>query len=123
MDDGASFEFQQGKYRLRRFEFTDSKLVSTLEEGSAAYSEDTLIERVVIVGLGAEPTKVIKSSAAVRRRIVVGHACVVSLSCVCVHVFQVVGTVSFRYNAATDVLTLRKPSLLASEDWELRFEF
>lgn len=66
LDDGSTFDFQDGLYRLRRFTFADSTLTSTLEEGSASYTERTSIERLVVVGLGAAPSSVVTKTAAVR---------------------------------------------------------
>lgn len=74
LDDGASFDFQDNMYRLRRFTFADNTLTSELEEGSAKYTERTSVERLVIVGLGAEPSKVVTRTAVVRRRCRAGDA-------------------------------------------------
>lgn len=99
LDDGSSFAFQDGLYRLRRFTFADSKLTSTLEEGSADYTEHTSIERLVVVGLGAAPNKVVTQTGT-------GG-----------------GAATFNYDASKDVLTVRKPMLPAAEDWTVTFVF
>ncbi|KAH7520541.1 hypothetical protein FEM48_Zijuj08G0154900 [Ziziphus jujuba var. spinosa] len=59
VDDGKSFQFEQGAYIHRRFIFKDGKLTSInippTGPGKARFSSEFMIERIILLGYSAKP--------------------------------------------------------------------
>jgi alpha 1,3-glucosidase len=58
VDDGHSFEYKNGKFLLRSFEFSNSVLTSKSDHPEGVYQSKSYIERVIILGLKNPPTSV-----------------------------------------------------------------
>ena len=54
VDDGNSFNFQQGAYIHRHFVFSDGKLISinmaSASRGNMKFASDAVIERIILLG-------------------------------------------------------------------------
>lgn len=61
LDDESSFSYKSGNYRRRRFSFDGSKLSCTRIDGGKAFAPDNSVERIVVMGLGKVPTKIVNS--------------------------------------------------------------
>lgn len=73
VDDEESFGYQQRQYTLQTLSFSGHTLTATPEAG-VAYDTDAVVERIVVVGLGAAP-QAITATAGVRRRRHIPRAC------------------------------------------------
>ncbi|KNC82875.1 hypothetical protein SARC_04854 [Sphaeroforma arctica JP610] len=102
VDDGSSTAHETGSYALRQFSFSNGQLKSSAAqpEGSHVAADSTFtapnrVERVVVLGLKTRPTKVSVSEGASLREL------------------------AFKFDAATEALTIRDPATGIVKDWEL----
>jgi len=105
LDDGATYDFaRKGLFRTRAFAYAPEGaaqvLRSTLAAGNKAFVPSNTVERVVIAGVGNAPASVTAVDADGTSR-----------------------PVSFIYETATDVLTLRKPDVKVAYDWTIILTF
>jgi alpha 1,3-glucosidase len=109
LDDGGSLDFRRGGFRLRAFDYAPDGSAHVLRSSSAGggktFSPANTIERILVAGLNRRvPTSVEcvdgepGSEAAPR-------------------------AATFSYDAATDVLTIRKPDLKVAYSWSVRISF
>lgn len=109
MDDGTSYDYsRKGLFRLRRFAYapasaTTHVLRSTLAGGNKAFVPTNTVERVVVLGLGKAPKSVTATEGEGASD--AGRA------------------LSFEYDAAADVLTVRKPDVKAAYDFTITLGF
>ena len=105
LDDGATFDYvRKGMFRLRRFEYSAASptahvLKSTLAGGNKAYVPTNTVERIVVLGAGKAP------------------------SAVSVTADGVTTPLTFAYDAAADVLTIRKPDVRVAYDFSVAISF
>ncbi|XP_065833509.1 neutral alpha-glucosidase AB-like isoform X2 [Oscarella lobularis] len=97
VDDGQSFDYRDGKYLLRSFEFKDKTFTSTCAVGhqSSSYETSSYIERVIIIGLANAPTSVRLSASPVGEPL------------------------NFLYNANAQTLVIKKPGVNVASDFKL----
>lgn len=110
LDDGITTDAQtKGAFRLRRFAYArgaaprTAVLSSTQIGGGKAWAPTNTVERVLVFGAGAAPKAVTVAASAdgsVPAR-----------------------AVDATYDAASDVLTLRKPDVKVAYDWAITLEF
>lgn len=97
LDDGDSFNYQQGEFIHRKFEFVKNRLTSSqLSKHASKYSNACTVEKVVILGL---------TSTFTRAKVVAGSG----LS----HMVDVIQT----HNP--DKLIIRKPDSRIDSDWSI----
>ncbi|KAL6225500.1 hypothetical protein ACLB2K_004350 [Fragaria x ananassa] len=102
VDDGKSFEFQQGSYIHRRFVFADGKLSSlNLALGQTQFSSECVIERIILLGLSTgqksatiEPAN---QNAEIER-----------------------GPLLLHSRQGPTALTIRKPNVRIADDWVIK---
>lgn len=108
IDDGRSFAFQKGKYVYKRFEFQDYVLSSKsvqlpeLAVVDASFRPTNAIERIVVLGLAGGPRNWTAKMNGVELdggpgKMFVGE------------------------RGADVAFVIRKPAILAADDWEISF--
>lgn len=107
LDDGSSFAYKRGLYAHRSVTFSEGKLTSAALGGAAQstrYTNDNVIDRIVIVGLGdaAESLSV--------RDVSTGSLLEAGM-----------GPVVMRADMPNAAFVVRKPNLPAARDWSLKF--
>jgi alpha 1,3-glucosidase len=108
LDDGASFDFaRRGAFRLRRFDYAPEAdgahvLRSTAAAGGKSYAPDNTVERVILAGVGRKPA---------------------AIECGGAEAGAAKWPASFSYDAASDVLTIRKPDVKVAYDFAIRITF
>lgn len=105
VDDGKSFEFQQGAYIHLRFTFSNGKLTSTnmapATAGSRKFASRCTIERIIVVGLSPDPKTAFVEPG--------NHKADVER-----------GPLLLRGGPApSSVLTIRKPNVNIADDWTI----
>ncbi|XP_041765356.1 neutral alpha-glucosidase AB [Anopheles merus] len=100
IDDEESYEYRHGHYLYLEFEFRDGVLSSRKIDTTASYKTDTWLERVVIAGLGKQPTAATLYTDAS-------------------------GAASGRLHLERDgdVVTVRKPGVSMRDAWSIRLDF
>ncbi|KDO20441.1 hypothetical protein SPRG_14313 [Saprolegnia parasitica CBS 223.65] len=99
MDDEVTFAYDAAKALTRvRYVFAANELTSTLL--ASAFASETRVERIVIVGLEKAGATVVAVDA----------------------VTGAITKVESYYDVAADMLTIRKPNVLAASAWTLRIE-
>lgn len=105
VDDGKSYDFEQGAYINRRFVFSNGKLTSSslrpANAGDKKFSSDCVIERIIILGLPSGPRKAV---------IEPGNQEVDIES----------GPLVLRHGSSSVALVVRQPNLRIADDWTLR---
>ncbi|KAJ4796294.1 Alpha-glucosidase like protein [Rhynchospora pubera] len=105
LDDGKSFEYEEGAFMHRHFVFSDNKLVSTnkarINAGKKKFSSECVIERVIFLGLSANAKKAV---------IEPGN----------IEVDIELGPLSLRPGSSPVALTIRKPNVHVADDWTIR---
>lgn len=104
MDDGKSFEYEEGAFMHRRFVFSDNKLVST-NKGRTNLSKkkfysECLVERIILLGLSANAKKAVIEPG--------NHEVDIEL-----------GPLSLRAGSSPVALTIRKPNVPVADDWTI----
>ena len=108
IDDGRSYAFQKGKYVYKRFEFENYVLSSTslqlpeLATADASFRPTNAIERIVVLGIAGGPRDWVATMNGVELdggpgRMFVGE------------------------RGADVAFVIRKPAILAADDWEISF--
>ena len=105
LDDGASFQFQQGAFDLRRFVFQDGTLTSSRADGGG-YTSDATFERVVLPGtqLGMPRVQLTSNASAPFLQPGMGPVLVAKAG-----------------HGSAGALVLRKPELQVHGEWALSF--
>jgi alpha 1,3-glucosidase len=103
LDDGSSFDYaRRNAFRVRRFTYAPEGTTHSLRSASAGggktYAPANTVERIVIAGLGRAPAGVTAVDGSAGAAAAEGAV-------------QMQRQVAFDYDAATDVLTLRKPDV------------
>lgn len=100
LDDGRTYNFESGRYSLRRFSYSGNELVVkevSKHEGTRSGPVDeqnAVVERVVILGFGGSAPKVVKAGDR---------------------------ELDFEYNEKTEVLTLQRPGVvIGGTEWIIR---
>lgn len=104
IDDGKSFEFEQGAYIHRRFVFSNGKLTSSNAAPSipkTPYSSECVVERIILLGLPQGPKSALVEPANQKVDIVFGP-------------LWLQGTRS------PEALTVRKPNVRIADDWSIK---
>lgn len=106
IDDGKSFEFQQGAYIHRRFIFANGKLTSLnlghSTAGNKKFALDCTVERVIILGLSPVPKTALIESENQKVDIELGP-------------------LHLRGGPSSSVPTIRKPNVRIVDDWTIKF--
>lgn len=107
LDDGITFDHaRKNAFRLRAFDYAPSGsgsshvLKSTLAAGGKSFAPGNTVERVVVAGVGKAPASIVAADADGATR-----------------------TLTFSYDAASDVLTIRKPGVKVAYDWTITLNF
>ncbi|XP_062007398.1 probable glucan 1,3-alpha-glucosidase [Rosa rugosa] len=102
VDDGKSFEFQQGSYIHRRFVFADGKLTSlNLAPAQTQFSSECVIERIILQGLSTRQKSALIEPANQKAEIERGPLLLYS-------------------RQGPSVLTIRKPNVRIADDWVIK---
>jgi alpha 1,3-glucosidase len=94
VDDGESFEFVNGGFVHRRFEFDGKVLVGTSVVQGSVQKHDVLIEQIRIVGLSRQPRSIVEAR----------------------------GT-KLRFDWEDEILTIHRPQILVGQDFKITFNF
>eukprot|EP00903_Cladosiphon_okamuranus_P006839 g6661.t2 len=117
LDDEESHDYRDkegGAGRATRlFSFGAGVLAVRAAEGSGVYRPANTIERVVIAGVGAEPSSVTLQMAT-PSALEGGEAAAAAVAAV---------PLDFTYDAVARVLTVRKPDVCVVDDFDLRLSF
>lgn len=109
IDDGKSYEFQQGAFIHRRFRFSKGKLTSInlapMTEGPKKFKTPCLVERIVILGVRAKDLITGKHAVvdAEERRIQ-----------------TVIGSPSLIQGTYSNALILRLPNVHIADNWSIK---
>lgn len=102
VDDGRSFEFQQGSYIHRRLVFADGKLTSlNLAPGHTQFSSECVVERIILQGLSTGQKSALVEPANQKAEIERGPLLLYS-------------------RQGPTVLTIRKPNVRIADDWVIK---
>lgn len=104
LDDGKSYDFEQGAYIHRRFVFSNGKLTSSSlrpSNLSKEFPSNCVIERIILLGLPAGAKKAVIEPGNQQADIEPGP-------------------LVLRTGASPVALVVRKPNLRVSDDWALR---
>ncbi|KAL6588134.1 putative glucan 1,3-alpha-glucosidase [Orobanche minor] len=105
VDDGKSFEFQQGAYIHRRFTFSNGKLTSSSVDPSTAgnnkFASDCTVERIILLGLSSVPKNSLVEPANQKVEVELGP-------------------LLLRGGKGPSVLTIRKPNVPIADDWTIK---
>jgi alpha 1,3-glucosidase len=110
LDDGATYDFaRRGLFRLRSFEYAPAAggkthvLRATQAAGGKAFAPSNGVERIIVAGVGGKAPSAVTASDASSAG--AGRA------------------LDFTYDAANDVLTIRKPDVKIAYDWTVTVSF
>jgi len=97
LDDGNSFDYKtKSAFSLRQLTFSKGTLTSSTKAGAGFLGRGNTVERVVILGVKAAPASIVaKTSGGVTRDL------------------------TFVYESSLARLTIRKPDVVAAEDWTI----
>lgn len=105
VDDGKSYDYQQGAFIHRRFVFADNKLTSMniapKNLGNKKFSTECVIERIIILGVSSGSKKAIVEPG--------NHEVDIEL-----------GPISLRSGSSSVAPTVRKPNVRVVDDWTIR---
>ncbi|XP_027151345.1 probable glucan 1,3-alpha-glucosidase [Coffea eugenioides] len=105
IDDGKSFEFENGAYIHRRFKFSNGKLTSSNAAPSGAggsrFSTDCTVERIILLGLSPAPKSALIEPA--NQKVGVQR-----------------GPLTIRHGNSPSFLTIRKPNVRIEDDWTIK---
>ena len=109
IDDGKSYEFEQGAFIHRRFKFAKGKLTSTnlapTKSNPRKFTSSCLVERIVIMGVRA-------------RDLVTGKHAVVESEDRWIQTD--IGAPSLIQGAYSSALILRLPNVRIADDWSIK---
>jgi len=94
VDDYHSFDHKNGNFLRRKFHFENHRLTSSAI-GTEKYPAVNIVERIVVFGLTATPTKVILETTR--------------------------GKQELNFSVEQERLTIRKPDVPITEDWSISF--
>ncbi|KAL7101936.1 hypothetical protein ACP275_08G087400 [Erythranthe tilingii] len=105
VDDGKTFEFQQGSYIHRRFIFSNGRLTSSnvgpATTGDHKFASECTVERIILLGLSTQPkTALIEPE---NRKVDITW-----------------GPLLLRGGPGPSVLTIRKPNVRIEDDWTIQ---
>jgi hypothetical protein len=99
IDDEESFDYQAGKYALRRFTFKAGLMTgSSPTEIPVGFGAANNIERIIVIGMQSPPQKITLKS---------GNSPLQNLS--------------YEFDTKKKTLTIRKPEILVTMDFEISF--
>lgn len=103
IDDGKSFEYEQGAYIHSYFLFSNGILSSTniIPTHPSKFSFNRLIERIVLLGIPSESKRILIESA--RHDLDMG-----------------VGPLTLRTGSNPVAFVIKKPNVSIGDDWSLR---
>ncbi|GAV59594.1 Glyco_hydro_31 domain-containing protein/Gal_mutarotas_2 domain-containing protein [Cephalotus follicularis] len=105
VDDGKSFEFEQGAYIHRRFVFSDGKLASLnmapTALGKLQFSSECIVERIILLGYTPGPKSALIEPANQKAEIEVGP-------------------LQLQRGREAAVVTIRKPGVRIADDWSIK---
>lgn len=105
VDDGKSYDFEQGAFIHRRFVFADKKLTSVnlapANSGAKKFSSDCIVERIIVLGLPAGAKKAVVEPGNREAEIEIGP-------------------LNLRAGSSPVAPTIRKPNVRIADDWTLR---
>jgi alpha 1,3-glucosidase len=105
VDDGKSYDYQQGAFIHRRFVFADNKLTSLNiapdNLGKKKFTSDCVVERIIILGLRSGAKKAIIEPG--NREVEIES-----------------GPISLRSGSSLVVPTIRRPNVRIVDDWTIR---
>ncbi|CAK9153423.1 unnamed protein product [Ilex paraguariensis] len=105
VDDGKSFEFEQGAYIHRRFVFSNGKLTSsnlaTSARGKSLFSSGCTVERIILLGLSPGPKIALIEPSNQKADVEFGP-------------------LQLRGERNPMVLTIRKPNVRIADDWTIK---
>ncbi|XP_074580003.1 putative glucan 1,3-alpha-glucosidase [Curcuma longa] len=105
IDDGKSYDFEQGAYIHRRFVFADNRLTSIdirpSRAGEKKFSSDCTIERIILLGLPSGAKKAVAAPG--------NHEMNIEL-----------GPLTLRKGSKPIARTIRKPNVRVADDWSIR---
>ncbi|KAL2521192.1 putative glucan 1 [Forsythia ovata] len=105
VDDGKSFEFQQGAYIHRHFMYSDGKLTSsnmaTAGSGSKKFASECIVERIILLGFSPGPKNALIEPANEKVDIELGP-------------------LLLRGGRGSSVITIRKPNVRIADDWTIK---
>ncbi|KAK6128400.1 hypothetical protein DH2020_037876 [Rehmannia glutinosa] len=105
VDDGKSFEFQQGAFIHRRFTFSNGKLTSskmgTATGGNNKFASECTVERIILLGLSPAPKNALVKPA--NQKVDVEW-----------------GPLLLRGGKGKSFLTIRKPNVRIADDWTIK---
>lgn len=105
VDDGKSYDFENGAYIHRRFVFSDGKLVSSKiapsKSGKQLFSSDCVIERIILLGLRSGAKGALVEPTNYRTNIEPGP-------------------LTLRGGSSPVAHIIRKPNVRIADDWTIR---
>jgi mannosyl-oligosaccharide alpha-1,3-glucosidase len=105
VDDGKSYDYQQGAFIHRRFVFADNKLTSfNIEPDNLAnkkFTTECVVERIIILGLSAGTKKAIIEPGNLEVEIESGP-------------------ISLRSGSSLVAPTIRRPNVRITDDWTIK---
>ncbi|KAA8547035.1 hypothetical protein F0562_003464 [Nyssa sinensis] len=105
IDDGKSFEFEQGAYIHRRFVFSVGKLTSLniapSAPGNSQFSSNCVVERIILLGHSPGPKNALIEPANRKAEIELGP-------------------LHLRGGNSPDVVTIRRPNVGIADDWTIK---
>ncbi|XP_010906080.1 probable glucan 1,3-alpha-glucosidase [Elaeis guineensis] len=104
VDDGKTYDFEQGAYIHRRFIFADLKLTSVNIHPAnlgGKFPSDCVIERIVLLGLPSGAKKAVIEPGNREANVELGP-------------------LTLRGGSSPDAITVRKPNVHIADDWTLR---
>ena len=103
LDDEKTLAHEKSNaFALRQLEYSNGVLRCTAAVGSGNWAAPNTVERVILAGQAVAPSKVTVSARDQDGK-------------------EVVRELSFTYNQGTRVVVVKKPDVLATEDWHLKF--
>jgi len=109
IDDGKSYDFEQGAFIHRQFKFSKGRLTSTIlapvKTGSKVFTTSCLVERIVILGVRAKDLTIGKNAIVEQdeRRIETD-----------------IGPPLLQRGASSTALILRLPNVHISDNWSIK---
>lgn len=97
LDDGKTFEHQQGRYTWRQFNFSNGKLQNSVHPSTqhgASFETAAMVERIIVLGLPTSPSTVRVGKTALEST----------------------------YTAAKKQLVIRKPAVAINSDWTIEIQ-
>lgn len=103
LDDEKTLKHQSGAFALRSLSFAGGSLVCSADKQSGGLLAPNLVERVIIAGQKAAPTRVSLRTKAVNGDVELRE-------------------LSFVFDAKSGAVTIKKPDVAVTSDWEIKLE-